>query len=122
MSEGNTKDNQATEALHVQNGHVLIFEDFEDSGQMWAGEGERSVSQTVKFWRPFIQPPKVQLSVSLMDARTEVMIRYSLSTQNVTAEQFDAVFSTWGDSKFARIGVDWMAVGMSIRDEYWVDY
>lgn len=122
MSKNGNSDANLIEALHVQGGDVTVFEDFADSGQMWAGEGERDAIQTIKFQRPFIIAPTIQLSLSLLDARTEVMIRYRLSSKNVTAEQFDLVFSTWGDSKYARVCVNWIAIGQAIRDEYWVDY
>ncbi len=103
-------------------GHEIIFEDYENDGPMWSGDGEREVRKFISFERPFLSSPLVQTHVSLLDARTEVMIRYSIYPENISLEGFDLVFSTWEDSKYARVHASWSAFGPAIRDEYWADF
>lgn len=106
----------------MQSGVVNLFEDYADDGPMWAGEGPREARATIRFTRQYFKPPVMMVSITLLDARTEFMIRYELIAENVTTSGCDVVFKTWEDSKYARAQVQWIAIGASTRDEYWVDY
>ncbi len=110
------------EITHVLSGETLLFEDYENSGPMWSQDGDRRARVPVKFDIPFAEPPIVHLSITMMDARTDMMIRYRLRAENIEPEGFNIVFSTWSDSKFARISVSWLALGTRIAGEYWVDF
>ncbi len=113
---------ERVEGGFVESGQITMFEDFENEGPMWSGDGERRAKKFVEFRRPFISRPIIHLAVNLMDVRTDSMIRYELDSEQVTNESFDLIFKTWGDSKFARVRVAWMAIGTSIRDEFWLDF
>ena len=105
----------------VETGHVQVFSDFEDNGPMWTGEGERSISNTITYNSPFQEKPIVSLQISLMDAQSGVPMRYSLKVKKETNKSFQIVFSTWLDSRFARVAVNWTAMGMKHGPEYWSD-
>ncbi len=112
----------SVEGNFVQQGEELIFSHYEDSGPMWSGDGQRQVSYHIEFDRPFIGNPIVQLSITLMDVQTDPLIRYDISATEITSDGFSILFQTWADSRFARVRVGWIAIGQSIRDEYWVDF
>lgn len=106
----------------IQQGVVLMFSDFQEDGEMWSGVGPRECRKSVRFGESFRHPPAVQASVSLWDVDTKVMMRADLSTDRITRDGFDLVFSTWGDSRFARIRVSWMAIGEASHDDDWELY
>ncbi len=88
---------------------------------MWSGEGNRSAHTDIKFEIQFVSPPKILTSISLMDASTANFLRYSLNTENVSVDGFTVKFSTWLDTKFARIWVEWIAIGEYRDPNDWFD-
>ncbi len=98
-------------SVGVAQGQTLLFSDFKDNGEMWAGLGDRSLTKDVQFDEPFHTPPVVHLSISLLDLDHSVNPRMDLRAESVTSDGFQVLFSTWGDSRVARIRVSWMAIG-----------
>ena len=46
-------------------------------------------------------------------------LRADLTVEHVTVSGFDLVFRTWGDTRIARLRVDWMAIGAMRDDDDW---
>ena len=86
---------------------------------MWVGDGQRSVRHKITFSSPFVQPPHVILSLSLMDADNSVPLRFDLKPENIDKKGFEVVFNTWLDSRFARVSVVWTAFGQHVNEDYW---
>lgn len=103
----------------IEQGDVRLFSHFESDGIMWAGSGNRTVDHKVEFKKYFQLEPVVQISVTLMDADSNMHVRYSLTAENITNNGFDIVFKTWLDSRFARVWVHWMAIGEGNDPDMW---
>ena len=103
--------------IGVDQGSELLFSDFQDGGAMWTGQGKREYRRTCQFKHPFATPPTLQVSMSMWDMDRRANQRADLSAENVTAEGFDIVFRTWGDTRIARVRADWMAIGPVEGDE-----
>ncbi|WP_331457767.1 H-type lectin domain-containing protein [Aliiruegeria sabulilitoris] len=86
---------------------------------MWAEEGERSVVRRVRFSEPFRKRPSVQVSLSMWDIHSDRNSRMELSTEAISAEGFDLVFRTWGDTQVARARANWLAIGELPHDDDW---
>lgn len=105
--------------LGIDQGDVVLFSDFEDGGEMWAGTGPRECRRPVVFSRPFREAPVVQVSVSLWDVKTTTAFRAEVVARDVTAEGFDIVFRTWADTRIARIRAAWIAIGALPHGDDW---
>lgn len=103
----------------VDSGDVTLFSDYENGGDMWTGEGPRERRRVVKFAEPFKSPPTVHLSPSLWDADTARPLRADITATQITKRGFTIQFRTWGDSRFARMRVSWMAVGEMSEIDDW---
>lgn len=106
----------STRAIGAQQGSRILFSDFADGGQMWAGRGQREVRHTIRFDEAFADLPVVSLSISMWDMDRDSNARGDLSAENVTEAGFELVFKTWGDTRIARLRTEWLAIG-SIRDD-----
>lgn len=95
----------------VDNGDEVLFEDFEDGGEMWTGRGQRERRRRIKFSEAFRSRPTVQLSISLWDVYAGSVLRADVSAESVTGDGFDMVFRTWGDTRVARVRIAWTAFG-----------
>jgi hypothetical protein len=73
----------------------------------------------VRFSEPFAAAPAVTVGISLWDVDTHGILRAEIRAEAVTAEGFEIVFSTWGDSRVARIRADWLAIGPVDDDDLW---
>ena len=105
--------------IGVDQDELTLFSDFENGGEMWTGKGEREKRLRVSFSEPYRRPPAVQISVSMWDIDTSTAVRADVSAQSITEEGFDAVFSTWGDTRVARCRVSWIAIGELKDDDDW---
>ena len=105
--------------IGITQGTEIIFEHFQDGGEMWIGTGKREVRKQVNFGETFNAEPSVQCSLTLWDADGETNLRVNLEAESITAEGFELVFRTWGNTKIARIGASWMAVGTVQNDDDW---
>ncbi|PWG17718.1 H-type lectin domain-containing protein [Salibaculum griseiflavum] len=108
--------------IGVEQGDFVLFSDFETDGVMWAGEGERRTRAHVDFTESFRQPPAVQVAPSMWDISNEAFARLDLKAEEITEEGFMITCSTWGDTKIARMRVNWMAIGeLRYADDWDVD-
>lgn len=109
----------ANHLVGIDRGALILFSDVEDGGAMWTGDGPRLVRQTIRFARPFHGAPTVMLTAEMWDYHHCANLRGDLSAEAVTAESFDAVFKTWGDTRIARLRVGWLAIGAVPDPEAW---
>ena len=107
----------------IDQGSVQLFSDFEDNGEMWAGQGERERRMPVLFSEPFKTTPAVFISLELLDLHSGANHRTVTVAKNISETGFDAVLRTWGDTRIARASAAWMAIGEVKGDEDWdIDY
>ncbi len=105
--------------IGIDQGDVVLFSDFEHDGQMWTGEGDREIRLAVTFSEPYLAPPNVYVSVSMIDVSNAGNTRAALQPENVTKTGFDIVFQTWGDTQVARCRVAWQSIGAVPTDDVW---
>lgn len=98
---------------------MALFSHFDSDGEMWAGKGERSIRHRVQFNIEFMKSPIVQIAITFMDADSNQHLRYMLIADNVSKNNFDIVFKTWSDSRFARVWVNWTAIGEKRDPQMW---
>lgn len=103
----------------VDSGDEILFQDFEDGGEMWTGRGQRERRRRIKFSQKFFEAPTVQLSISLWDMDAGSVLRADVTAEAVTKSGFDMVFQTWGDTKVARVRIAWMAIGELPDGDLW---
>ncbi len=103
----------------IDNGDELLFEDFEDGGEMWTGRGQRERRRRIKFKERYASVPTVQLSISLWDMDAGSVLRADVVAEAVTEKGFDMVFRTWGDTRVARARIAWMAIGELEDSDVW---
>ncbi|MGV6804258.1 MAG: H-type lectin domain-containing protein [Ruegeria sp.] len=108
-----------THPMGIDQGETVLFSEFADGGDMWTGEGPRERRKTIAFGQAFRSAPVVQVTVSLWDVDTSSALRAELSAENIRPDSFDAVFSTWADTRIARIRVAWTAFGEVAHEDDW---
>ena len=106
-------------AVGVTRGAAVLFSDFEDGGPMWTGEGPRSHRQAVLFSEPFLDAPVVHVSINMWDIDGGANQRADVSADKVRPDGFEIVFRTWGDTRVARVRVEWLAIGPVPHDQDW---
>lgn len=106
-------------SVGIDSDDVMLFSDFEEGGEMWTGRGQRERRRRIRFSEKFKSPPSVQLSPSLWDVDGGTVIRADLTAEAITAGGFDMVFRTWGDTRFARMRISWMAIGEVSEFDDW---
>ena len=105
--------------IGIEQGSPVLFSDFKDDGEMWSGTGPREVRHKVTFSQPFRKPPTVQVGISMWDMDQKTNMRADISAVNITTDGFDILFSTWADTRIARIRASWMAIGEASHDDDW---
>lgn len=103
--------------IGVSQGTVMLVTDYDTGGPLWTGEGERVTRQSVVFPERFLTPHAVQVAPSMWDIDGSTNQRGDLGVENVTSAGFDLVFKTWGDSRVARMRVQWTAIGALPDDQ-----
>ena len=103
----------------VEQGSAILFSDFAHDGVMWTGAGPREVRQWQGFNEAFQAPPAVTVSISMWDIDHNTNSRADVSAEKITAQGFEIVFRTWGDTHVARIRADWMAIGLAQDEDGW---
>ncbi|SDE27729.1 H-type lectin domain-containing protein [Paracoccus isoporae] len=106
-------------AVGVLRGDEVLFSDFQDGGEMWTGTGSRSLRQRVEFADSFIEPPTVHVGLSMWDIDSQQNQRVDIGTEEVGRSGFTIVFSTWGDTRVARVRAQWLAIGPVTHDDDW---
>lgn len=105
--------------IGVEQGTLNLFSDFEDNGPMWVEEGQRRHETPVSFSEPFREPPSVHVGFAMWDMDSTPNQRARLAAEDVSETGFKLVFRTWGDSRVARIGANWLAIGPLKDDLDW---
>ena len=105
--------------IGIDAGELMLFSDFEDDGEMWKGEGPRSVQREVTFSETFLDAPAVTLQMSMIDMSNDAYIRADMQASDVTPSGFRITFRTWGDSRVARVRVAWQAIGALRSSDMW---
>lgn len=105
--------------IGICQGDVVLFSDFQTDGDMWTGNGPRQLRRHMMFDEPFTASPVVSVAISMWDMSNAANGRADIKAEDVTAGGFSIVFSTWGDTKVARIRVAWTAIGPARDDEMW---
>jgi len=105
--------------IGVDSGDEVLFQDFEDGGEMWTGRGQRERRRRIKFSEKYLFVPTVQLSMSMWDMDAGSVLRCDVSAEDVTEDGFDMVFRTWGDTKVARVRIAWTSIGELADDDAW---
>ncbi|MGP6087243.1 H-type lectin domain-containing protein [Antarctobacter jejuensis] len=108
--------------IGIDQGNEEVFSDFASGGEMWTGDGSRERRKPVKFSEPFRSEPTVQVSLSLWDMDNRANVRADIAAENVTIKGFDLVFRTWGDTRVARVRMNWIAMGEVASDDDWELY
>lgn len=106
-------------SIGIARGSALLFSDVEDGGAMWTGSGPRLIRRMVEFAEPFIAPPQVMVTLEMWDVDHSANQRMDVSANGITAESFDVVFKTWGDTRVARARVGWIAIGPAAHPDNW---
>ena len=106
----------------IDQGDVVLFSDFEDGGDMWAGHGPTGGRHAVRFGEAFRSVPAVHTSISLWDVDTKSPVRVEVTAEAIAPEGFEIVFRTWLDTRVARVRVAWMAIGALPYEDDWELY
>ncbi len=105
--------------IGLDQGDVVLFSDFEDEGEMWAGRGPRERRRRITFSDRFKRPPVVQVGLSMWDVDNGSPARLDIKAETITREGFDLVFQTWGDTRVARVRATWLAFGELNHADDW---
>lgn len=104
----------------IQDGFVSLFDHWAARTRMWDGSGERTERIEVQFGEPFRRVPSLQLSIAVIDADNDSYLRLNLRAEDVTPAGFTIAADTWEDTRIARLGVRWQAIGaVAEADELW---
>ncbi|WP_417725958.1 H-type lectin domain-containing protein [Roseovarius sp.] len=109
------------QAIGIEQGDNVLFQDFADGGDMWTGSGARLRRKTISFGAAFKSEPVVHVALSLWDMDSATNARADVTAENITPTEFDVVFRTWGDTRVARVRVRWMAIGEAFHEDDWKD-
>lgn len=105
--------------LGIDHGDVVMFSDYEDDGHMWRGDGPRQVRRQVSFAQTYVDPPHVQVSLSMWDISNNTNLRVDVQAEEITETGFVIVFRTWADTQVARVRVAWTSFGALPNDDGW---
>lgn len=105
--------------IGIDQGDLVLFQAFEDGGDMWTGDGARAVTRSVTFSESFHSDPSVTVWLSMWDMANGANNRADVRAENITKTGFDVNFRTWGDTKVARVRVGWQALGEMRHADEW---
>jgi hypothetical protein len=105
--------------IAIQQGSCVLFSDYADDGIMWSGSGVREHQRMVMFKERFAAPPAVMSGISMWDIHHQHNARCDVRTERITDKGFQIVFRTWGDSRIARVRVEWTAFGQVTDGDDW---
>jgi hypothetical protein len=106
-------------SIGIEQGSRVLFSDFADGGVMWTGQGDRESRHLIAFKEPFAEPPLVQVAISMWDIDHKHNARADITAEKITTTGFHLVFRTWGDTRVARVRVDWLAIGSAKGEDDW---
>jgi len=105
--------------LGLDQGELQIFTHYDTGGKMWTGKGDRMVRQRVAFSTPFWEVPAVIIGIAMLDTDHAANLRVDARAENIDQRGFDAVLSTWGDTRIAQARLSWTALGEMKHEEDW---
>lgn len=108
--------------IGIEQGDEHLFSDFEDGGEMWTGKGPRERRKKVDFSEKFRSQPVVHVGLSLYDIDSGANIRADVKAEKVSPSGFELVFRTWGDTRVARVRINWVAFGELPQTDDWELY
>jgi hypothetical protein len=73
------------------------------------GTGDRQMTCSVSFPKPFKVKPEVVVGITLLDAATGVGTRVNAVVEGISRDGFTVVVKTWGDSKVNGVQGSWVA-------------
>lgn len=111
-----------SQSIGIDQGDDVLFSDYEDGGEMWTGDGARERRKSLTFREPFRSAPMVHVSLSMWDMDSATNARADVAAEKITANGFDVVFRTWGDTRVARARIRWMAIGELQHEDDWQLY
>jgi len=76
---------------------------------LYGGSGPRNQAIHVQFAKPFRKAPQVSIALYGIDILNSANARLTVEARNVTANGFDAVFSTWADTQVWAAHAAWLA-------------
>ncbi|MEM9524525.1 MAG: H-type lectin domain-containing protein [Pseudomonadota bacterium] len=103
----------------IDQGQIVLFEDFETDGPMWAGTGPRERRSRITFSETYRNAPVVYASLSMWDMDQKHNMRADIAAENIDETGFELVFRTWGDTRVARVRAGWLAIGELARSDEW---
>lgn len=106
----------------IDQGEVVLFSDFEDDGQMWAGTGPREQRKAVAFSEAYQSIPSVTVGLSMCDIDGQTSVRTDIRPENITETGFEIVFRTWSDTRIARVRASWQSIGELEDEDSWQLY
>jgi hypothetical protein len=111
-----------TGKVGIQQGSRVLFSDFADGGVMWTGQGDRESRHLISFKEAFVAAPVVMVAISMWDIDHKHNSRADITAEKITKSGFQLVFRTWGDTRIARVRVDWTAIGADRDEDDWELY
>lgn len=103
----------------IAQGDSILFSDFNNDGIMWTGDGQRETRNHVTFSESFVSAPLVRVGLTMFDVSNTANVRMDVQAEDITERGFSIVFRTWGDTRIARVRVDWQATGPVRNDDDW---
>ena len=97
--------------LSAKIGVGVLTEGWNLSSPPEEGEECRQFVFQVAFASPFTAPPVVHAALSGFDLDQSTSPRLSLTVQGIHTEGFEAVLTTWCDTRVHAAEVSWMAIG-----------
>lgn len=73
--------------------------------------GARTFGVEVFFDSPFESPPVVHLGLTGFDLDQRDSSRLTVKAENITANGFQAVITTWSATRVFSVEFDWLAIG-----------
>lgn len=109
------------QSLGIDQGALILFSDFEDDGEMWAGEGPRLVRRPIYFSHAFAAPLALIVGLSMEDMDRQTNGRADICAEDIEADGSRCPFGpgATGDSRIARVRANWTAIGPLPDPELW---
>jgi hypothetical protein len=98
-------------SLHIQTGESSNGYLENPNWVLSTGTGVRTYRVAVTFNSPFPVAPQVSLALRGLDVDGVNNNRVNLTSENITVNGFDIVYTTWGDTVIYGIWATWIAIG-----------
>jgi hypothetical protein len=98
-------------SLHIQTGESSNGYLDNPDWTLRTGTGVRTYRVAVTFNSPFQVAPKVSLALRGLDVDGVNNNRVTLTSENITVNGFDIVYTTWADTVIYGVAATWIAIG-----------